>query len=121
MSQVILFGGGDGGGIIITEHGIKHIPPFDPQILRELAALAGVTRAAAATKNVTTRNELTQMSAKLTDLIVPQVEKITSVSLNTADGLVYFDPDGGFVCGSTGKHPPVPVGGPHYDALQMTR
>ena len=121
MSQVVLFGGGDGGGIIISESGIKHIPPFDPQILRELAALGGITRAAHATKDVNTRKELQQMGSKLTDLVVPQIEKITGATLNKMDGLVYFDPDGGFVCGSTGKHPPVPVGGQHADALQMTR
>ena len=28
--RVILFGGGDGGGLIIGPHGVRPIPPFDP-------------------------------------------------------------------------------------------
>jgi hypothetical protein len=48
MAYVVLFGGGDAGGVILTEHGIKPIPPWTPLGLGQLRALNGLVAARAA-------------------------------------------------------------------------
>jgi len=107
MAQVILFGGGDGGGLVITPNGIRRIPPFDPLLRGQLAALSKLTRASAFLPNADIRRQLAPVTAKLTFLVLAQVESLVG-TIDSANGLVYDDPDGGFVCGSTGK-PPIPV------------
>jgi len=44
MAKVILFGGGDGGGIIIGPEGIKPIPPWNPDMAHGLRAIASLTQ-----------------------------------------------------------------------------
>ena len=48
MAYVVLFGGGDAGGVILTEHGIKPIPPWNPLGLGQLRALSALVAARAA-------------------------------------------------------------------------
>lgn len=120
MTQVILFGGGDGGGIIVTEHGIKKIPPFDPAIIAELSAVSKLAMAATEIKNTEAQRELNEVTSRLTAVVIPQITKVSGAISDVA-GLVYCDPDGGFVCGSTGKHPPVPIGGTHAGMLTGAR
>jgi hypothetical protein len=105
MAQVILFGGGDAGGIIITEHGVRRIPPFDPGTrlqLRGLSALANAGRYA----HGDAAKELSGIVGRLSSDVIGRVERIVG-PLSGANSLVYDDPDGGFVCGSTGQ-PPIP-------------
>src|SRR4029078_2310639 len=41
-SMMILFGGGDGGGIVIDAKGIHRIPPYDPGVLLQLKAASAL-------------------------------------------------------------------------------
>jgi len=117
MAQVILFGGGDGGGLVITSHGIRRIPPFDPLVRAQLAALSRLTRAASYLPNPDVRRQLGQITTKLTHVVLSQLEAIAG-SIDKESGLVYEDPDGGFVCGSTGR-PPIPIPVPPVGTLQQ--
>jgi hypothetical protein len=42
MATVILFGGGDAGGIIISDKGVRGIPPFDPGVLLQLRGVSAL-------------------------------------------------------------------------------
>ena len=42
MTKVILFGGGDAGGLIIGSNGVRPIPPFDPSIRLQLRGLSAL-------------------------------------------------------------------------------
>lgn len=106
MAQVILFGGGDGGGLIIGPKGVRPIPPFDPSIrlqLRGLSALLnGITR-----MPQKPQREMGRLVNRVSNLIVEQVEAVVG-KLEGENSLIYQDDDGGFTCGSTGK-PPIPI------------
>jgi len=99
-------GGGDAGGIIITAHGIKRIPPFDPGILRQFKALNGLVQLG---NEGTLGREVEQLTSQLTENLLATVEKQTGAGAGSQ--VVYMDVDDGFVCGSTGK-PPIPF--PHH-------
>jgi hypothetical protein len=106
MAMVILFGGGDGGGLYITASGVRPIPPFDPFLRRELKGLASLVSATAQPGGDAER-ELAQLVNKLSNVAIGQIEAAVG-PLDGDVGLVYMDEDGGFRCGSTGK-PPVPI------------
>jgi hypothetical protein len=103
---VILFGGGDAGGLVITDHGIKPIPPFDPGILLNLRAANSMLKAAAAVGKDALRAKLTKSAASVANIAVEQIEEAIG-PLGANASVVYADDDGGFTCGSTGK-PPIP-------------
>lgn len=107
---IILFGGGDGGGLRIGPNGIEPIPPFDPAIRLQLRAASLLLRAQRSLNTTglegETRHQLAPLINQLTNLAVGQVEHVAG-PLEGNDSLVYQDEDGGFSCGSTGK-PPIP-------------
>lgn len=106
MNRVILFGGGDGGGIIIGPDGVRPIPPFDPGILLQFKAVAHLTRAQPLLSRELQR-QLAPLLNKTANLLVGQVERLAG-PLDAEAGIVFQDADGGFTCGSTGK-PPIPL------------
>lgn len=106
----ILFGGGDGGGLIITANGVRRIPPFDPAIFKQLRATALLTNAYSPKASADTRRELQALATKAANLVVGQVEADIG-PLGSDAMLIYDDDDGGFYCGSTGK-PPIPIPSP---------
>ena len=106
MAQVILFGGGDGGGLIITASGVRPIPPFDPALRLQLRSVAALLRAERAIPQDEVRRQVGSLVNKLTNLAVGQVEGAVG-PVDAEFGIVYQDDDGGFTCGSTGK-PPIP-------------
>lgn len=102
MAKVILFGGGDGGGIIFGPEGIKRIPPWNPDIgrgLRAISALSQISRRSALGRTAA------QVAEELSTALIPQI--VGSVSDVTS--VYYAGFDGDWFCGSTGKKPqPVP-------------
>lgn len=108
MAKVILFDGGDGGGIVIGSGstGASPIPPWDTTLLRQLRALNELTHARAAMPEKLGKKLLDVVIGRLTASVLTQAEQIVG-SIDEEDGLVFQDADGGFTCGSTGK-PPVP-------------
>jgi len=108
VAQVILFGGGDAGGYIITPSGIKPIPPFTPKVLRQLRAVSAMANASKDLSAGQAR-EFADVLGKLTDTAIGQV---ASKAGRGEHSFLYMDDDGGgFYCGSTGK-PPIPLPGP---------
>jgi hypothetical protein len=116
MAQVILFGGGDGGGIIITAHGVRRIPPFDPGLRLELRGISALVQATLYGRDPNTQ-EYESLVNKLSNHAIARVEAVVG-ALDEANSLIYQDDDGGFVCGTTGKPPiPVPHSGPSVPGL----
>ena len=107
MKGVILFGGGDAGGLIITDRGIRPIPPFDPAILLNLRAANAMVKAIAAARGDDVRTKISKSATGLCNLAVEQIEEAVG-SLDGEHSLIFQDDDGGFYCGSTGK-PPIPI------------
>ncbi len=105
MARVILFGGGDGGGLIIGPNGVRPIPPFDPGVRKQLQAVASLTQALTGGA-VGNRRELSALTTKLANHAIGDVEAVVG-ALDKEGSLVYQDDGGGFTCGSTGK-PPIP-------------
>jgi hypothetical protein len=106
MATVILFGGGDGGGLIITESGIRPIPPFDPGVRFSIKSAAAMVNAMVAMRDDRARRKMAKLATSLCNLAVEQVEEVVG-PLDADRSLIYQDEDGGFTCGSTGK-PPIP-------------
>src|SRR3954471_24937532 len=94
MEIVILFGGGDAGGIIITAHGIKRIPPFGPEILLELPAVNSLA-------NLANRQDIGDVSSRLSVTALAEVGKATGT---TGVSVMFADGDD-FVYGGNGKKP----------------
>jgi len=109
--MVILFGGGDGGGFIITANGIRRIPPYDPPILHALKGARHLAQAAA-----TGSGDLSGIATRVATGALEQIQK-SAGSFGRAGEIVFLDEDGGFVCGSTGK-PPIPIPFPHGLTLE---
>ncbi len=107
MKTVILFGGGDAGGFIITDRGVRPIPPFDPAILLNLKATSAMVKAASAAHGDDVRSKISKAATGLCNLALEQVEEVVG-PLEGNNSLIFQDDDGGFYCGSTGR-PPVPL------------
>jgi hypothetical protein len=107
MRSVILFGGGDGGGLLITDKGVRPIPPFDPGVRLALRSASAMVNSLEATHDGPTKTKKAKLAASLANLAVEQVEEAVG-ELQGDQALVYQDDDGGFYCGSTGK-PPIPI------------
>jgi len=107
MAKVILFGGGDGGGIRIGPNGIEPIPPWDPSLRLQLRALNDLVRASAMMPEKLSQRLLGGVIGKLTGSVLTQVEQIAG-EIDADAGFVYQSDDGGFTCGSTGKPIPFP-------------
>lgn len=119
MARVILFAGGDGGGIRITPNGIEPIPPFDPALRLQLRALNALVRAASIMPVKESTRRLGGPVGKLTSAILAQLEAVVG-EIDADTGLVFQDADGGFTCGSTGK-PPIPFPWPVDPRLTVER
>jgi hypothetical protein len=101
---VILFGGGDGGGIKITDHGIERIPPFEPWVLAQFKAVNALVRV----RSTELGTQAEQLAKRMTDQLVSYVQKASGTGSGAA--IAFMDVDDGFVCGN-GPHPhPFPYG-----------
>jgi len=106
--MMILFGGGDGGGIVIDAKGIHRIPPYDPGVLLQLKAASALVSVNALHDANLTR-EATAIAERLTTTVIPQLTKTAGATNLGDNSIAFIDADGGFVCGSTGKKPiPIP-------------
>jgi len=113
MKSVILFGGGDAGGLIITANGVRRIPPFDPGILKALKATASLVAAAKAASSEKAREKLGRLATSLSVAALEQVEDVVG-PLEGESALVFQDEGDGFTCGTTGKKP-IPLPWPPAD------
>ncbi len=107
MKIIILFGGGESGGLIVTENGVRPIPPFEPAIRRNLKSAAAMVNAVKEAPHEGTRQKMAKMATSLCNLAVEQIEEVVG-PLDAERSLVFQDDDGGFTCGANGK-PPIPL------------
>jgi hypothetical protein len=117
MAMVILFGGGDAGGLFITSSGVRPIPPFDPSTLRELRGISSLVAAVNSRAADDDARELAQLVNRAANLAVARVEAVVG-PLDEGVGIVFIDDDGGFFCGTTGR-PPLPVPWPPRSAPNL--
>jgi hypothetical protein len=106
MAYVVLFDGGDAGGVILTEHGVKSVPPWAPFWLAELRALAALVSAKAATRS---RSAASAFDPQITKLNTSVLEAATRDFGSLGNGGILFAGDAeGVYCGSTGPvHIPI--------------
>lgn len=107
MARLILFGGGDGGGLLITADGVRPIPPFDPHVRAQVKAVSHLVLGTQAEGG--DGEELAGYSARIANIAMQHVEAIVG-PLDEEAGLVVLNDDSdGFTCGTSGKAPvPLP-------------
>ena len=107
--MLILFGGGDGGGFEIgTDGKIHRIPPWNPEVMQQLKAVSALAGLATIHDGVLTK-EAGAFAERLSTKVIPQVTKTIGTTPTGDTSVAFVDAEGGFVCGSTGKHPiPIP-------------
>ena len=107
--MLILFGGGDGGGIYVDGNGkIHRIPPWSPDTMLQLKAVSALVGLATSHDAGFTK-EAGALAERLSTTVVPQLTKSAAATQLGDNSIAFVDADGGFVCGSTGKHPiPIP-------------
>ena len=107
--MLILFGGGDGGGIYVGADGkIHRIPPYSPDTLLELRAVSALVNVATLHDGAVTK-EASALAERLSTKVIPQLARTAGATQLGENSIAFVDDDGGFVCGSTGKHPlPIP-------------
>lgn len=112
MAKIVLFGGGDGGGLIITAEGVRPVPPFDPFVRAQLKAVANLVTAMRG--HGSDIRELEEHAARIANVAVQEVEAIVGPLDEEASLIVMVDDGDGFTCGTTGK-PPIPLPRPHRE------
>jgi hypothetical protein len=106
MAYVVLFDGGDAGGVILTEHGVKPVPPWEPFWLAELRALAGLVAAQASARSRSAAGEFAPQIAALNRSVLEAATRDFG-SLGNG-GILFAGGSDGVYCGSTGPvHIPV--------------
>jgi hypothetical protein len=109
MAKIILFADGDDGGLILTEAGVRSIPPFGILVRAQIKAVSQLATAIQDQLNSgSERQELAMLAARLANLAIQQVEAIIGSLDAEASLIVTNGVGGGFVCGTTGK-PPIPL------------
>lgn len=110
----VLFGGGDAGGIYIGPDGKVHrIPPWNPEVLNQLKAVKALVAASTTIKDGALGKEISALAERISTSVIPHAANIAGAS-KIDGGIAFFDPDGGFTCGTKGQHP-VPFPGPHIN------
>ncbi len=104
VQTVILIAGGDAGGLILTEHGVRSIPPFDPAILKSLKSASCIVQAISKARTESIRRKMTKQAIAICNLAVEQIEQVLG-PLDSDRSVIFQDNDGGFACGSIGKPP----------------
>lgn len=111
MQFVILFGGGDGGGLVLTPHGVKRIPPWEPRILAALKTITAASRLQTMAAGDPVVEHLGEFSTRALAEVLPKIEE-TVGDLHGEAGLVVLGDDGdGWYCGTVPRKPiPLPPG-----------
>jgi hypothetical protein len=114
--MLILFGGGDGGGIYVGPDGKVHrIPPWSPDVQAQLKAVSALV-ALEGVHETGLAKEAAVLAERLSTKVIPQITKSVGTQQLGDTSIAFVDGDDGFVCGSTGKHP-IPV--PHRVATNL--
>jgi hypothetical protein len=115
--MMILFGGGDGGGIYIHNGKVEIIPPFSDPALQRLRTINQLLHFGHAATGPLGKDAVA-LATKLTQ------EVLVGGVIIVEGEFVFADVDGGFWCGSNGQHLipfPTPRPGIFSPALAMSR
>ena len=118
MKTVILFGGGDARGIIITGKGIVPIPTFSNEVWGTLAATARLVKASTYKVSNEARAKMLTLANSISDNAIVEVKATVGVDKG-GFSLVYQDTDSAFVCGSIGPRPIPHTGSTFASELMM--
>ena len=113
MAQLILPNGGVHGGLFVSKHGVRPLPPLNPELLHRLRGLSALLNGGRGTPPESV-NELGTLLNRLSNLIFAEIEGIVG-PLDGKNSLIYQSDEGGFYCGSDGK-PPSPFSWPVHQA-----
>ena len=104
MKRLVIPDGGRTGAFIVTENGVRSVLPFSAEILHLLKAAASLVRASSVSIDAKDSRSIARHSTTIANLAVQQIEQAIG-PLDAESSLLYYDEDGGFSCGSTGKIP----------------
>ena len=104
MKRIVVPDGGRSGTLIVTENGVRSTKPFSPAILQLLRATASLVGASSASDSEKDSRSIARHSTTIANLAIQQIEQAIG-PLDEESSLLYYDDDGGFSCGSTGKVP----------------
>lgn len=109
--MIILFGGGDGGGIRITAEGkVIRIPPFDPALRETLKQVSKLSASSLHVSESGVRDRIDAIATRASGDAISQL----SGALGSEPGdtsLLYLDWDDGFYCGNVPIPVPIPTPG----------
>jgi hypothetical protein len=110
--MIILFGGGDAGGIQILPNGVvKPIPPLDPTLRASLKNVSKLAASGQGAGDDATRAQLAVIATEASAGVISQVASLVGVEAGDSS-LIYLDWDDGFFCGNVPiPVPPVPLRG----------
>ena len=109
--MLVLFGAGDGAGIVIDTRGrVRRVGPFAPDAVAVLKAAVAVLHARERVVERRDRaRDLEAVAERLTASIVPRLSAGAGLD-DDGHAVMFLDRDGGFVCGTSGRHPlPMPA------------
>jgi len=106
VKRIVIPDGGHTGALIVTEYGVRSIAPLDPATLQLLKAAASLVMASTTAAEDKDRRAIARHSTTIANLAVQEIERAVG-PLEGESSILYYDEDGGFSCGSTGK-PPIP-------------
>lgn len=104
MKRIVVPEGGRKGTLIVTENGVRSTEPFSPDILHLLKATASLVMASSTSSGAKDIRSIARHSTTIANLAIQQIEQAIG-PLDDESSLLYYDEDGGFSCGSTGKVP----------------
>jgi hypothetical protein len=104
MKRLVIPDGGRTGAFIVTENGVRSVLPFSAEILHLLKAAASLVRASSVSIDAKDSRSIARHSTTIANLAVQQIEQAIG-PLDAESSLLYYNEDGGFSCGSTGKIP----------------
>jgi hypothetical protein len=115
---LVLFDGGDNGGILLSGRGVRPIPAFDPALRLTLESVAMLMTSVSATQDRDFAKKLGRKATELCNLAIAQLEQLLG-PLDRDRGLVYQCEHGGFTCGAAGR-PPLAFSWPPKSSTSVT-
>ena len=111
MYIVVLHGGGDAGGFIITANGIKPIPPWNPDLFHKVTDINHVVQAGRLDAGIkkAVSSKVKTLTREVASAVSEQVHKADQGLQRSEGAIAFFDEDGGWFCGTVPKKPPIPL------------
>jgi hypothetical protein len=105
--MLVLFGGGDGGGVYVSpSERVHRISQWNANHRSQLLAVTQLLKAHRSIADDRLRQESVAIAERITSGVIPAVLRdLSSQVLAVPPSLAFFYEDEGFVCSPAGKHP----------------